>query len=373
MIKENKKICCIFNLAPHYNAPIYKMIGENFDADFFIGDTVGYEIKTMDPNELKSFKSYLKFRKVFNDFYYQKGAIKLALKEYDTYIITGEPHCLSTWVILIICKLLGKHVYLWTHGWYGNESPVKIKIKKLFFLLSHGVLLYGDYARNIMLKLGFNSKKLKCIYNSLDYDKQVQIRKTLITKHVFQNHFGNNYPVIIYIGRLQKVKRLDLIFNALNKLKEQGFEINLVIVGQEIEDTGYSEIVQQLEIERNVWFFGPCYDEEIIGQLFFESAVCVSPGNVGLTAIHALTYGTPVITHNVFSLQMPEFEAIVEKETGAFFEIGNVDSLAEKILDWTSLNDNQRNSIRQLCYQTIDQRYNPNEQINILKSFLEFK
>ena len=40
--------------------------------------------------------------------------------------------------------------------------------------------------------------------------------------------------------------------------------------------------------------------------------MCVSPGNVGLTAIHSLTYGTPVLTHDNFNFQMPEAEAIEE-------------------------------------------------------------
>ncbi len=67
-----------------------------------------------------------------------------------------------------------------------------------------------------------------------------------------------------------------------------------------------------------IWLYGACYDEEIIGELIFNAQLCVSPGNVGLTAMHSLVYGTPVITHNNFSNQSPEFEAIIDGKTGSF-------------------------------------------------------
>ena len=44
----------------------------------------------------------------------------------------------------------------------------------------------------------------------------------------------------------------------------------------------------------------------------------VSPGNVGLTAIHSLSYGTPVLTHNNFNNQMPEVESIQPGFNGYF-------------------------------------------------------
>ena len=83
-------------------------------------------------------------------------------------------------------------------------------------------------------------------------------------------------------------------------------------------------------LNQNVCFFGPCYDEFEIGMLIYNAALCVSPGNVGLTAIHSLSYGTPVISHNDFKHQMPEFEAIVPGETGAFFIANDLNSLEPK-------------------------------------------
>ncbi len=80
-------------------------------------------------------------------------------------------------VIFNFCKNIRKKTYLWTHGWYGNETFLKRLLKRLFFSLSTKILLYGDYARNLMIEIGFSHQKLICIYNSLDYNYQLKIRE----------------------------------------------------------------------------------------------------------------------------------------------------------------------------------------------------
>jgi glycosyltransferase involved in cell wall biosynthesis len=341
-----------------------------FSCDFYIGDHMSANIEMMNYNELSGFRKKIRDVPLFGNFYWQRGALCLSFRNYGSYIITGEPYCLSTWFILIMNKVLGNKTYLWTHGWYGRETPIKKIVKKYFFALSSKVLLYGDYARDLMIKEGFRPNKLVCIYNSLDYDNQCRIRERLSLSKVYNDHFHNDFPVILYIGRIHKQKRIDLLIEALARLKNSGVHCNLAIIGAEVDDSDVRSMVSVLGLNNNVWFYGPCYDESLIGNLVFNAAVCVSPGNVGLTAIHSLVYGTPVITHNNFSFQMPEFEVIEKGVTGDFFEKGSVEDLCEKILPWLSLNVEQRERLRDSCYSSIRERYNPYKQIEILK--LEF-
>ena len=56
----------------------------------------------------------------------------------------------------------------------------------------------------------------------------------------------------------------------------------------------------------------------------------VSPGNVGLNAVHALSYGTPVITHNNVNNQMPEHETIIENFNGCFHKENDINSIAHE-------------------------------------------
>ena len=124
-------------------------------------------------------------------------------------------------------------------------------------------------------------------------------------------------------------------------------------------------------MSKQVWMFGPCFSEEILGELIYNSSVCVSPGNIGLTAMHSLVYGTPVITQDNFKNQGPEFESVVESFSGSFFKEDSISDLCDKIKIWISKNYKQRETIRQNCYKVISERYNPNNQREILKKTLK--
>ena len=119
-----------------------------------------------------------------------------------------------------------------------------------------------------------------------------------------------------------------------------------------------------------VWFYGACYDEEKLGSLFYNATLTVSPGSIGLTAIHSVMYGTPVLTHDNFSHQMPEFEAVKQDETGLFFKENDISDLADKIKYWV-VNYQDRSNIRKKCFDMVDNYFNPYYQIDVMKRAME--
>jgi len=236
--------------------------------------------------------------------------------------------------------------------------------------MAEGTFLYGEHARQLMIQNGINEKRLHVIYNSLDYEKTQLVRKQLIRNAVYREKFSNNNPVLIFIGRLAPIKKLDLLIHGLHKMAGNGKQLNLVIVGDGNEKERLEIIVKQYGLTQNVWFFGPSYDEQKTGELIYNADLCVSPGNVGLTGIHSLSYGTPVITHNNFAKQMPEFEAIENGVTGAFFVEENVASLQNIIENWLMEHPQKDDQLIKACYKRIDDFYNPAYQVQILKNAL---
>lgn len=356
-----KNNCLIYNYAQHYRLGIFTLLDKSNSFDFFFGDSYK-DIKKIDYSKLSNFKSELKNQKIISHIYWQKGAVKLFFKPYNQYLILGEYYCLSTWVILLLSKFSKKKVFLWSHGWYGNEGRLKKAIKKVFFRLSDGLFLYGNYAKNLMIDQGFKEEKLHVIFNSLDYKNQVKVRGENKKNDIFKNHFNNTNPVLIFIGRLTKVKRIDLLISAIKELKESKFNLNLVLVGAGEEKENLVELVKNSDLEKNCWFYGKSYNEQEIGNLIFNADVCVSPGNVGLTAMHSLVFGTPVISNSDFKSQMPEFEAIKKGVTGDFFEKDNAKDLAVVIRNW--LENHGKNE--EECYQVIDKFYNPDYQYQVI-------
>jgi glycosyltransferase involved in cell wall biosynthesis len=214
---------------------------------------------------------------------------------------------------------------------------------------------------------GFTERKLKVIYNSINYDLTLEKRESSLVKNYYADFFNNSNKTIVYIGRLTKYKKLGILIEALHTLKLKGKNYNLMLIGDGTERLELEKMTNKLKI--NACFFGPCYSEEQISQLLSNADLCVSPGNVGLTAVHAMSYGTPVCTHDNFSTHMPEFEIIKPNKTGCFYSLDK-NNLAETIVDWFENNQN-REEIRKECYNIIDKYYNPDYQVKVMKEALK--
>lgn len=361
------KLCMIYNMAASYRAPIFRLIDRTFDVDWHYGYQLG-DIKEMDASELRHVSRT--GRKSFGPLTWQTNVIGLLWHpEYEAYIMTGEPFTLSSWAFCILKRLFRprKKVYYWSHGWYGREGWFKKWLKRGFFGLADGTFLYGSYAREKAVEQGNNPDKLWVIHNSLDYDRHMQLRRSLSVSDIYKKHFHNDSPTLIFIGRLTPVKRLDLVIKALGLLKNEGMHYNLVFVGDGSETGKLRELADAEDV--NVWFYGSCYDDAATASLIYNADLCVSPGNVGLTAIHTMSFGTPVLTHDNFPMQMPEFEAVCDGKTGAFFKENDVRSLADSITRWFADHDD-REKVRQSCYAEIDASWTPEYQLEVLKTII---
>lgn len=367
---EDKKICFITNIGPHYRFPIFQLMGEQLPCDFYLGDKGETPIKTFDYERLKGYRKTL--RNVFlHHFYWQCGSVGLVFKPYTHYIMDGEPYCLSSWAILILAKLTGKKTIAWTHGWYGRESLLKRMVKKTFYALHSRLLVYSEYAMRLMQKEGIAASKMYCIANSLNSDVEKGIRSRLCETSVYADHFHNNDPVVIYCGRIQKGKKLEMLIDCIRCLRQEGQRVNVVMVGKDVEDVHIEDYAKDAGIEQQIWMYGPCYDAQVLGELFYNAHVCVSPGNVGLTAIHSLTFGCPVITHGNFPYQMPEFESVRPGITGDFFRQDDADDLKETIKRWITLSAAERHAARLAAFEEIDRKWNIHYQMDIIKKVIQ--
>lgn len=361
-----KKLCLIYNTAPHYREAIFRAIDNEYNCEWFLGYPKD-GIKEMDTSLLKHvhyYKTYGNSKK----FYWKRNILKLLFrKEFSTFFMLLESRCLTDYFFLVLACLLKKKVYIWTHGWYGKESKFEAYLKRWQFNNVEGLFVYSDYSRNLLIEQGIKADKIYTIHNSLNYDEQIAIRKNLTKTDIFTKHFNNNNSTIIFIGRLTKVKKLDMLIDAVSKLSNRGSCYNIVFVGEGVEKSNLENIVKERKLEDYVWFYGACYDEKKIAELLYNAEVCVSPGNVGLTAMHSLVFGCPIITHNCFRWQMPEFEAVRPGITGDFFEMNDADSLVNTISNWFANKATQREKVRVACFKEIDTKWNPYFQIGVIR------
>ena len=267
--------------------------------------------------------------------FWQTGLQKLAVRgSYRVIVYWGEAHRLSTWLSASMARLSGKKVVFWTHGIYGNEGYFKRKFRTLFYRLAHMLLLYGEHGRKQLELSGIPKERLYVINNSLNVQAQLQKIRSIdpaALNSIRREFCSDTEDLLVFVGRLEPQKNLSLLLQAVAILREQGKPIKALIIGDGSERGALVKQVKDLGIGEKIIFYGECYDDDVVLPLLAASDICVSPGEVGLTAMHALVSGTPVISHDDFPNQMPEFEAIRPGESGAFFRRGDAMDLVSKI------------------------------------------
>lgn len=302
---------------------------------------------------------------------WQQGVLKLSLSsQIDAVIFLGDAFFISTWAAAILARLTGKKVFFWTHGLYGRESFLKRLYRVAFYRIANGgLLLYGNHAKQLLASRGFASEKLVNVFNSLDHDLQLSLRKGLDEKSAVETRrkmFGqfSDLPTMVFIGRLTPEKKLELLVKLLVRFHAESKPANLILVG----DGGEKHSLQSsipVELKDHVCFYGACYDEKEIATLIHASNVCVSPGNIGLTAIHSLTYGTPVVTHDDKRWQGPEFEAVEDGINGSLFKREDFQSLKTSVEKWLFNQDAEITFAH--CTNAVDRDFNPSNQRKLIE------
>lgn len=377
MVKASVGI--VYHFFAYYRDPVLKELLSSTQYDYwFVGDRTDPSNKVLRGATIINHPKfvyapgYLWGRCLF-----QRGVMHFALRrDIDVIIYLGDAQILSTWLSAILARLTGKKVYFWSHGWIRSDPWLKSIIRDSFYRLgSSGMMLYGNRARQIGIEKGFDPNRLYVIYNSVDYDQCKRIRQEIIPSQlegVLRENFSNpSLPMIICTSRIVKERCLDLLLDALGILKERGYDVNALIVGGGAEKNALERIAEDLALP--VKFYGECFDEKVLASLFMAAKVTVVPNYLGLTAIHSLGYGIPVITNDNPELHGPEWEAIRPGVNGDFYRYGDVGDLADKIHQWTQPRAEQEGELRARCIQSVEQRYTPQAQREAIEYALSGK
>lgn len=369
-----QKVAVIYHFFPHYRSGIIKELLKSNEYEFhFFGDNIQQYQGTKRYNDIPEDRFHvIKFNN-YKGLIFQHGLMRLATdKDFAKIIILADPHFVMSWPLCVLGKLRGKKIIYWTHGWTKNISGLRYFIKKKYHNLADDLLLYGNRAKDLAIQSGYPEEKCHVIYNSLDYENQVMARNKLANIDRDTNRkekFGVTDGAIVTVARLIESCRFDLLIESLKLIKEQKkLAPKVIIIGEGPEKNKLQIMASELDVADQITFMGACYDEAVLSEIIYAADVTVSPGKVGLLAMHSLNYGTPVITHDNFEKQMPEYEAIIPNKTGSFFKHNDANSLAEEIIKW--IVNKKDAQVIENCHSVIDYKYNPLVQSKIIHEVL---
>jgi glycosyltransferase involved in cell wall biosynthesis len=189
-------------------------------------------------------------------------------------------------------------------------------------------------------KMGVPEKKIVIIPNGIDISQyeDLPLRGQFRSKY----QIPENVRIILFLGRIHKIKGIDLLVSAFSQLCSQVRDVKLVIAGP--DDGSLSQIQQQireLQIENDVLYTGPLYGKDKL-EAYIDADVFVLPSRYEAfpnTILEAWACGTPVIATKNCSIS----DVIRDTEESAVVDCDPV-QMKEKILDLLS-NEEKRKKI----------------------------
>jgi glycosyltransferase involved in cell wall biosynthesis len=237
--------------------------------------------------------------------------------------------------LLYVLRPLHKtNVVYCPHGWSFAMGLAKwkyslyAKIENLLSKACKNIVCISQHEYDLALKIGIPEEKLKIIRNGIP-----------ITNHTFAPPLsvaetGSRKTEILFVGRLDKQKGIDIAMDAVNMLDPALY--HLTVVGSSvINPKSYTPNFE------NMTFVGWSTKDEL-SKLYSESDVLIMPSRwegFGLVAAESISFGTPVLASRIGGIT----EIVVDGVTGklvpldavAFATALNRTSLAE----WRSMRD----------------------------------
>lgn len=365
------KIAIVYHFYAHYRGPVIQELrgSEKYKFVFLSGTKVSSSYSTLKLFDFGGAADHICLQNYWflKHFLWQKDLLRhLSQGKFDAVIFLGDWKFVSTWVAIGMLKLKGIPTLFWSHGLRSTRDSLNEKLKLRFLKsFSHGGFVYDTYAKDLMQRKGFQ-KDLSVIYNSLDYVHQQQVLQSVQAETVVLPE----RPYVVFSGRIEPRKRLDQLIKAIHLLKQENVEVDAVVIGDGPSKPDLIALSQQLGVEENIAFTGSCYDERLLCRYFYNAVACIVPSAVGLTAIHALTYRTPVITNDDFESHGPEIEAVIDGESGFFYKKDDEVSLSMVIRHVLSLSPLQLSEIKSNCEGIIQAHFTPERQREVIESHL---
>jgi glycosyltransferase involved in cell wall biosynthesis len=363
------RVAVVYHVWPHYRQSVMQAMdrSEAIAYDFY-GSGEPLEGVLHAPTASVSRFVRAPFRR-WGKLLWQPGGVRAARDgRYQAIILLADPNFASTWVAATLARWRGVPVLFWGHGWLRPESAIKQAVRRTYFALSHRFLVYAERGKQLGMEAGFAAERITVVYNSLDVARADAVIAGIEegADHARpQDLFAQpERPLLICTARLTARCRFDLLLTAAETLSRRGFPVNVLLVGDGPERAALERQAEDLGIA--VHFFGACHDENVVGPMLYHADLTVSPGKIGLTAMHSLMYGTPAVTHGDFDAQMPEVEAIEPGRTGAFFKRDDAADLARTIARWLDVGP-PRERVRANARATIRAKWTPQVQAELIE------
>lgn len=245
---------------------------------------------------------------------------------------------------------------------YGRNNGIHTDIQRTInnverWLISESdrLIVNSNYMRDELVSIfNINSNKISVISNGVNLNKFDDV---LADQSFRENYASKNEKIVFFVGRLVNEKGVQLLINAIPKILSNYNDVKFVIAGKGPFLNNLIDLSLKLNVNNRVYFTG-FVSEEVLLKLYKCSDIAVFPSTYepfGIVALEGMIAGIPVVVSDTGGLK----EIVTHKEDGMKFYTGNIDSLADCIIELLK-DEDLSNSIRYVALQKVHRLYNWN-------------
>jgi glycosyltransferase involved in cell wall biosynthesis len=230
---------------------------------------------------------------------------------------------------------------VWDDYWYeymGRRGFFGKIIERIVAKISSENIAVSEWTKKQLISIGTDPEKIQVVPNGINLQKITGIKP------------ANKTCDIIFAGRLIKEKNIDVLLNAVARLKANLPQLKCCIIGDGPEKDRLLKLSRELEIAGNVEFAGFLEYDALIARIK-SSRVFVLPSSregFGIIVIEAFACGVPVIST---SSPMNAAKHFITNKNGLVVE-NYPSSLAKGIMQLLNYDEASRKIISQEVVET---------------------
>ena len=281
-------------------------------------------------------------------FIIQSGSLALLrTKKYDVVIAEFNPRIVTNVLACLSARRRGLKFIWWGHGFRPNSGAADRGIYLFLARLADALIFYSAAGADSLIGQGLPKEKAFVAWNSINLEEIDGLSEQTSPRARTR---------ILYIGRLIAEKKVALLFRAFALAADRlDPGATLTVIGDGPERAALDTLARQLGISDRVEFVGSVYRQAALAPYFNTAWVSVSPGYVGLSAIHSLAYGVPMLVADR-EPHSPEIAAIEEGVNAVFFDSDDAEALCQALIKLAG-DPAKQQAMSRTARQTVRQRF----------------
>ena len=289
------------------------------------------------------------------------AVMSLQLKQFDVVETANIPY-IHLFPLAIACAIARKPLVVTWHEYWGRywreysgrfASQIFRGIEYLCAQLGNEVNAVSQLTAERLQAHRLKSGKVTVIPNGVSL-KQIQEAS---------NETDRDGPTLVYAGRLMREKRIDLLLEALARIRLLQEEVLLAIVGDGPDRQRLEILAEQLGINGRVNFMGRLPTNDDVWRQLARAQIAVQPSSregFGMFPLEAMAVGIPVIycespESAISGLVRDGIEGICTKPDPAALAVA-IETLLDDPERWTQLSENAKKRAQSYDWTNVAQQ-----------------